>query len=155
MDGRKNNGGARPGAGRKKGSGMSGIIKNHVDNFMLELLKEDQVKQTALSEYIQLEIDEGWIYVIRDDNTSFIKIGVTQKKNPSQRLNLYKSHNMEISLLFLDKVKHCFDIEGDIHAQIEAHRKKGDWFDLDVNDVMDVIFLINKHNHKKYYDGRW
>ena len=45
MDKRRfNKGGSRKGAGRKKGSGFSNLLKKYVDEFMNELLKDDKVK---------------------------------------------------------------------------------------------------------------
>ena len=50
MDGRINNGGARKGAGRKKGSlnlSISNEIKGYCEEFIIKLLSNDTIKNKA------------------------------------------------------------------------------------------------------------
>ncbi len=151
----KNHGGSRKGAGRKKSSGVSSIIKKHVDAFMVDMLKDARIEGYVNSDLRQLSISSGWIYVIRDRSTDYIKVGVTQRKNPNERLSLYASHNMIIDLVFVDFVDDCFGVEDAIHSQIEQYRVKGDWFKLDDENVLGSIMIISKLKHNKIYNGRW
>ena len=67
MDKRKNNGGARKGAGRKKGIGLtSEILGKHCYNFMVELLKDDAIKTKAIKQLslFNNEVkDEDYLYI--------------------------------------------------------------------------------------------
>lgn len=153
MDKRKFNGGSRKGAGRKKGSGLSGKIKSYVDDFMLELLKDNDIKNQINRDLKQMSFTSGYIYIIKDVDTGNTKIGVTQKPNPKSRLSQYSSHKINYELIFIDEVEYCFDIENEIHILNENKRIKGDWFDMNKIDVLNSIKIINKHKYKKYYNG--
>jgi len=155
LDKRKKHGGSRNGAGRKKGSGVSCIIKKHVDNFMIQLLQDDCVKELIKKDLKQLSITSGWIYLIKDIDNGSVKIGVTQKDNPNHRLSQYVSHKMNVELLFIDEIEDCFEVENELHISLEMKRLKGDWFNLDDSDVLNIITIINKHKFKKIYYGRW
>ena len=63
-------GGVRKGAGRKKGTGLSAIIKNHVDNFMNELIKDKNIQFQIKKDIKQLSLTSGWIYVIKNIDTN-------------------------------------------------------------------------------------
>ena len=156
MDKRVNNGGgSRLGAGRKKGTGLSGAIKKCVDNLMVEMLNDEFIKEKINKDLIQLSLTDGWIYVIKDNKTNLIKIGITQKENPKQRLSQYLSHNMDIKLLFIDNVNDCFSVEDNIHQRISDKQIKGDWFNLSTEDVLGVFRIISESKYKKCFNGRW
>ena len=155
MDKRKNNGGVRSGSGRKKGSGLSGAIKKHVDSFMLRMIEDEEIKPLLIKSLIQLSITEGWIYIIKDNKTGHIKIGATQKENPKQRLSHYSSHNMDISLLYIDKVNDCYEIETRVHESYLDNNIKGEWYCLTENDILGVLRLVSEFKYKKIFNGRW
>ena len=153
MDRRKFNGGhsTRGRAGRKKGSGLSGVIKKHVDNFMNELIKEPSIQEKLQESIAEITLHSGWIYIIKDNDTELTKIGVTQRSNPNQRLNLYSCHNMDIQKIYIDNVENCFELEEEVLISLERKRVKGDWFDLNDEDVLKVISIINKSKYQKYF----
>lgn len=155
MGSSKNHGGSRVGSGRKKGSGISGKIKKHVDNMMNEMLKDPELKSEIIKDVKQLSINSGWVYVIQDNINKNIKVGVTQRENPRQRLNHYASHRMDIKLLFIDCVDDCYEIEEDVHSMLSDFNVSGDWFSLCSNQIIETITYINKYKYTKYYNGRW
>ncbi len=154
MDKRKNNGGVRSGAGRKKGSGVSGKIKMYVDEMMHKLIEDKELKKEIINDLIQMKFDSGYIYIIRDLETNFVKVGVTQRKNPKQRLSLYITHNMKINLLFIDYVENCFELEEEINQSLK-NREKGDWFNLSFFEILQIVTKISKHKNIKIFNGDW
>ena len=74
----------------------------------------------------QISLNEGWIYIIQNQINGLIKVGITQRNNPKSRLSLYKSHNMNVKLLFLDYLDDCFDVEANCHAMFHTCKIKGD-----------------------------
>jgi hypothetical protein len=154
MDKRQFNGGSRKGAGRKKGTGVSTKIKKYVEEMMFAMLKDESVNAQIMREFKQLSMSSGWIYVIKDLDNNEVKIGVTQKENPKHRLSQYTSHKINIELLFIDDIEDCFELENEIHISFENKRINGDWFDLTNEDVLKIIYIINKHKYKKLYNGR-
>ena len=154
MDKRQFNGGSRKGSGRKKGTGVSTKIKKYVEEMMIAMLKDESVNAQIMSELKQLSVSSGWIYVIKDLDNNEVKIGVTQKENPKNRLSQYTSHKMNIELLFIDDIEDCFELENEIHISFKNQRINGDWFNLTNEDVLKIIYIINKHKYKKLYNGR-
>jgi len=150
MDKRKFNGGSRKGAGRKKGTGISNKINKAVNDFMDNLLEDEEIKKQALKEAKQLSLQSGWIYIIKDVDTGYYKIGVTQRKNPKQRFTLYKSHNMNISLTYLNKVDYCFEIENDLHALLKRINK-GDWYKITDTELVNAISKISEHKYSNVF----
>ena len=151
MENKRRRGGSRIGAGRKKGSGLSSAIKKHVDNFMLELIKDEKIKSQLDSDIFELSNNNGWIYIIKDTEANTIKIGVTQQKNPNKRLSHYSVHKIKFDLLFIDKINECYDVENYIHNFLSEKRVRGDWFNLSNEDVYNIISLINKKKYSSIY----
>ena len=149
----KNRGGSRKGAGRKKGSGFSGLLKKYVDEFMYELLKDEKIKDRIQNDLKELSLTSGYIYIIKDLDRDTIKIGVTQVSNPKKRLSQYTSHKINFELLFIETVNDCYEVENEIHLIIENNRIRGDWFNIDDLTIFNIIKLINKRKYEKIYNG--
>jgi len=153
MDKRKFNGGSRKNAGRKKGSGFSSLLKKYVDEFMVELLKDEQINNKIQKDLNQISLTSGFIYIIKDLDRGNIKIGVTQVSNPKRRLSQYTSHKINFELLFIEKLEDCYEVENEIHLSIENNRVKGDWFDIDNLTLLNIVKLINRKKYGKLYYG--
>ncbi len=89
-----NHGGARPGAGRKKGVSRNSDLKKIVDDCFFSLyekLKNDsKTYEKAINNVKQIELDldsGGWVYLIHNKNNDNYKIGVTAQTKPKQRFN--------------------------------------------------------------------
>ena len=149
----KNRGGSRKGAGRKKGSGFSSLLKKYVDEFMYELLKDDKIKDRIQNDLKELSLTSGYIYIIKDLDRGTIKIGVTQVSNPKKRLSQYTSHKINFELLFIETVNDCYEVENEIHLIIENNRIRGDWFSIDDLTIFNIIKLIYKRKYEKLYNG--
>jgi hypothetical protein len=155
MDGRINNkGGSRKGAGRKKGSGFSNLLKKYVDEFMHELLKDENVKIKIQKDLNKLCSTTGYVYIIKDLDRDSVKIGVTQAANPKQRLSQYTSHKINFELLYIEKIENCYEVENEIHITIEDKRIRGDWFNIDDLTIYKIIKLMNKIKYEKIHYGR-
>ena len=142
MDGRKNNGGRRKGQGRKKGIGMSFDIKRYCDNMITEMLMDDAIRLKATKQ-LSLTLDtveEDYLYII--ENKGVCKIGYSS--NFKKRLNNYKTHLGDVNLVYLTKQYNCFKLEGELHQSFEHKRMSGEWFDLDVDDILEAIEYCSK-----------
>lgn len=151
MDRRKfNGGGSRKGAGRKKGSSVSNIIANtvrdRVDEILKDILKSKDVSTYAVDSYLEHSLFIGWIYLIKNKDTGLYKIGITQKKNINQRITQYKSHEMNVNVIFADRVNYVNELEDMIHSAIENF-VKGDWFECDLNILCKILKIITEHKH--------
>tara|TARA_R110000744_G_scaffold13692_3_gene39680 strand:+ start:57 stop:518 length:462 start_codon:yes stop_codon:yes gene_type:complete len=153
MDKRKFNGGSRKNAGRKKGGEFSNLLKKYVDEFMIELLKDEQINNKIQNDLKQISLTSGFIYIIKDIDRNTIKIGVTQVSNPKKRLSQYTSHKINFELLFIEELENCYEVENEIHLSVEDNRIKGDWFSIDDLILLSIIKLINKRKYEKIYYG--
>jgi len=117
-------------------------------------LKNDEFRSKAQSEVNRFEMFSGWIYVIRNKQTNFYKVGITQSENPNGRLSLYRSHDMDIELIFIESVDNCRELEEFIHSQLNEFRcGTSDWYSIKTDDVLSIIKTINNHKYPNY--GRW
>ena len=151
MDKRRFNGRhSKPGAGRKKGTGVSNKINTAVNNFMSELLEDEEIKSQVIKELKQISAFQGWIYIIKDNNTGYYKIGVTQKENPNTRLSLYRSHKMDIKIIFIDIVDGVFELEEILHGMFQRV-SIGDWFELSDQNIIEIITKISNFKHPRIH----
>lgn len=144
-------GGARPNAGRKrKHIKLADVIKNHCEDFIIELLKDKEINARATREVqslIEFEDDcvvsEDYIYIIKSNGK--YKIGYTS--NLKSRLKDYKIHFGLVDLVYVYKGLNCFDLEQTIHNMVNSKKINGEWFDLNNQEVLKIIMhcssLIN------------
>lgn len=144
-------GGSRKGSGMKKSTDISNKIKKYVNEFMENMLSDDDINNEATNQVKEILSDQGWIYIIMDNKTGLYKVGVTQRSNPKTRLSLYTSHNMNISLVFIDIIDNCFDVEGTIHGMFDRENN-GDWFCLSSDELLMCIMEISNHKYKNIHN---
>jgi hypothetical protein len=149
-DGRKNHGGRRPGQGRKKGSGISNLIskvvKEKVDEILIELLKNEEFKTKSLKSIKDYSVFCGWIYIIKDKKSNLYKVGMTQRDTINQRMTLYHTNFIDIDIIYYDKVDYVIDLENELHSIIDIF-EKGDWFKCNIETLCRLIYTISNHKH--------
>jgi hypothetical protein len=143
-DNRKNNGGARRGAGRKKGStSLTVKIQQHCYDFMKEVLMDEAIRLKAVKQ-LSLTLDteqEDYLYII--ENNGMYKIGYSS--NWDKRLKAYKTHMGSVNLVYVTKQIDCFDLENYLHGLFIDKRVNGEWFELDEDDLFEAIkYCSNK-----------
>jgi hypothetical protein len=74
------------------------------------------------------------VYIMIDKNTSLYKIG--RSKNPSIREKTLQSEKPTIELLYQWDAK--ISDEGKLHDMFENKRIRGEWFNLDYNDLLTI-----------------
>ena len=145
-DKRKNNrGGARKGAGRKKGVGITYDIQKYCNNMINEMLKDDAIRLKATKQLSMTFDDEkeDYLYIIKSDKT--YKIGYST--NWKKREKSYKTHIPTYELIYLLKSYCSFELESDLHLMFEYKREHGEWFNLSNEDVLKAIsYCSNKIN---------
>lgn len=135
------NGGARKGAGRKKGIGISYDIQKHCQKFIEELLKNEAIKSKAIDQLQLKLLDEN-----EDDSLYIIKSGDLYKigysSSFSKRIKNYKVHNPDLKILLVIKTSDAFDLEQTLHTKYKDKRIKGEWFNLDVDDITEITSIL-------------
>ena len=133
----KKRGGARRGAGRKKGIGLSYDIQKHCSNFIDELLKNDAIRLKATKQ-LALKYDtdnDDYFYIIK--NNGLYKLGFSS--NWVKRYKMYKVHLGNVDLVYLTKQTSSFDLEDDAHKMFKELRVSGEWFKLTDADLLKII----------------
>jgi len=148
-------GGSRMGSGRKSGTGFSATIAKavakHVDLMLHELLSDKDVYKKALQSKVDFDGNVGWVYLIKNESEGLYKFGITTRSRLSSRLSLYKSHFMDIDLVFCDLVDNCMELEEKVLGIINPIR--GDWFECSHQDIDNVLAIITAHKYPEY--ARW
>lgn len=80
-----------------------------------------------------------YIYVIKNPENDRIKIGVSN--NVEKRLNtLETGAGTKLDLVYKSVVcSNAFDVENTVHKYFSEHRVFGEWFDVDVNKVVNYL----------------
>jgi hypothetical protein len=136
-------GGARPNAGRpRKHIKFADLIKNHCQDFIIELLKDKDILKRCEREVQQFldfkdiqEKKEDYIYIIKSNG--LYKIGYTS--NLKSRLNDYRVHFGLIELIYVYKGFDCYDLETIVHNLVKEKNHNGEWFNLCDDDIFQII----------------
>lgn len=143
-DNNKNWGGARKGAGRKKGSlnlSISNEIKAYCEEFIVKLLSKDSIRNKAQKqiENKNKKTIKEFVYVIKSGFLT--KIGYTT--NFKKRYNHYLVHNPNLEILLLREHPKSFLIECTIHSKYKNKRITGEWFKLKNKEILDLLNIVN------------
>lgn len=136
-------GGARIGAGRKSGIGVSCEIKRHCEKFITELLQNDLVRNKAVQQLSLLEHEpargEGVIYILKSNG--LYKIGFTS--NLTKRLKNYRNHGTTEVIYILQSI-HAFDLEILVHNHFQGNIKRGEeWYHFTDTELISVISYLS------------
>ena len=142
-DNYKKHGGARKNAGRKKGIGVVADIKRHCELFIVEILKDDAIRNRALKD-IQKSLfedeSESYVYVI--ETNGLYKIGYAS--DWQKRAKQYGVHNPDFRLIFLYKGFDAFEVESYLHKKYHQKNQQGEWFSLSSEDLLCIVSYCSK-----------
>lgn len=80
----------------------------------------------------------GYIYVLYDAQTKLCKIGRTQTEGTRQRTQM-SAHGGILANVLNAEVADCVAAEQQCHEHFHAHRKNGEWFDVELTEVITYI----------------
>jgi hypothetical protein len=144
------NGGARLGAGRKKGIGVTSSIEKHVYKFVVELLQDDLVRAKAVKQ-LALSFDseqEQYLYIIKNGN--LYKVGYSS--NFKNRIKNYKAHLGKVDVILLYKTDKAFEIEAEFHQnQLDALGVNSEWYEFSESQLENAIRYLTQ----KVYQNGW
>lgn len=139
-------GGARKGAGRKKGVGLSFEIQRYCERFIFELLKDEAIKRKALKQVSDnIKEKDEWVYIIKSNNKC--KIGYSSSW--SNRLKSYRTHLPNFEIVFCYKSPHAFELEADLHRIFLDKRESGEWFSLTDKEIIQAVSYCCNIEHSK------
>ena len=109
-------------------------------------LVDEFIKKVNYPNHTKSGDDCRFVYLFKNELSGLYKIGVTDK--PKTRLNQIKNQSgMVVELVILiellpDYDENAYFIESFIHDFFKEKRKFGEWFDLNVRDVIQVKNLF-------------
>lgn len=77
----------------------------------------------------------GYVYLMKDDNTGFHKIGFSKK--PEYRESTLQAQTPLVNLV--GKVAASIDVEKKLHNEFASKRLRGEWFNLDNDEVASIL----------------
>jgi hypothetical protein len=135
-------GGARPGAGRKKGvlskkGSLLRLIEKEVRKMMVELAQNDHFKETLLFEVSNQDdgVKDEYFYILSSE-TGLYKIGYTSSLR--NRFKSYQTNGDGLQVCFLFKSKHAYKIESIV---IGRYCSGSEWVSLSSDDLNDIRHL--------------
>jgi len=144
-----NHGGARKGAGRKQGVGLSHTIKRECDTLIKNLLQDELFKNKAIQQLISIDKEkeeEDYFYILKSDNK--YKFGYSSNFN--KRLKVYKTHNVNIKVLNILKAKNCFELEANMIYKYNKNRiLNTEWFNFSNEELFCVLDYVNTNCYLK------
>lgn len=98
-------------------------------------------KQRELQEVGEPLEKAGYVYIFNALGTCRFKIG--KSVDPSSRLkSLQTGSPLKIRYVYAGFVEEMSDVELTIHSMFSGKRIIGEWFDLDSNDIKEIISII-------------
>lgn len=111
----------------------NGICKNEkLSKFILDVFCDKNIVQKAQN--------TQKTYIMIDHNTGFYKIG--KSSNPAIREKTLQSEKPTIDIVLICEK----NIESDLHSIYESKRIRGEWFNLNADDILDIIEQYNFKN---------
>jgi hypothetical protein len=143
---RKSQGGARKGAGRKKGIGLSYTIKKECSILIENLLKDELFKSKAIQQLLDLKENsetEDYFYILKSENK--YKFGYSSNFN--KRIKVYKTHNIDIKVILVLKANNCFELESNMISMYDKNRiDNTEWFNFNNEELFYILDYINTLN---------
>ena len=85
----------------------------------------------------------GFVYVVQMLGTDYYKIGLTKGENPNERIDVMKTYAPRgVKTVLLINCLYPKEIEKELHQDFKNKRLKGEWFQLDKEDLKII--------HQKY-----
>lgn len=82
----------------------------------------------------------NYIYLMYNSRNDFIKIG--RSINPKQREKTLQGEDPELGIIAIWKQEKIH--EKVLHTKFENKRKRGEWFDLDISDLINIKYYMDE-----------
>lgn len=115
------------------------VIKLEKDKYMEEYYNSIHKIKTEKSER---KIKDGYVYLVKLNN--HYKIGIAD--NPESRLKEFTLLPYELETIIVEKVLDNYGLEKELHEKYKHKRIRGEWFELDLQDVEEVKTILRKQS---------
>jgi Meiotically up-regulated gene 113 len=128
---------------------LQAVTKNLATEY-INLVAENDINYSPLIERVEIKsvnkvsTEECYVYLMIDTTNNFHKIGISN--NPRYREKTLQSDKPTIELLHKKSFpnrKIAEVLEKTLHMTYSNKRIRGEWFDLDNNEINEIILLLN------------
>ena len=89
----------------------------------------------------------GYVYLICDPSNDTFKIGVTKKLDIKERVRkLQTGNSTELFIRSYYECEYPFRLEKMLHTRFHNKRQTGEWFLLDINDIINFKNICDELN---------
>ena len=93
----------------------------------------------------------GYVYLICDPANTTFKIGVTKKLNIEERMHkLQTGNSTELFVRSFYECEYPFKLEKLLHNHFQNKRSHGEWFELNIDDIVNFKETCEKLNKIVY-----
>lgn len=97
-----------------------------------------------------MRYSDGYIYIIREKETDYYKIGFTQDSDATKRmLNLQTGNSTVLELIGTFYI-YSFKTEHELHKYFSEQHIHGEWYKLSHEDVQNILSEEWRKKHKFY-----
>ncbi len=125
---------------------IQSFTKNYVEVLKNEVPEYEHPQRSVRnkpSEKCKSEFDWHYVYLMKDTSTNYHKIGFS--KTPEYRERTLQSEKPTIEMICYKKLpsrKIAESFEKALHHVFADKRVRGEWFNLDSNDVVEIVFSL-------------
>ena len=115
-------------------------VKNHLDTIKLLVPDYQLTRRTVAKTPIEYKFNWCYVYLMRDNSNGYHKIGISN--TPEYREKTLQSEKPSIEMLACKKFptrKIAEAIESALHTAYSQQRVRGEWFNLNDEDVAAII----------------
>jgi hypothetical protein len=122
------------------------VLKKYFTDYKLFVLENvNDYKPTSIAKNIvNIKQEECFLYLMKDTSNGFYKIGISN--NPEYRERTLQSEKPTIELIVSKKFpsrKITETFEKSFHSTFSEKRIRGEWFELDNDDVNTIVMSLN------------
>jgi len=110
-----------------------------------DIIKLIPVQDNTLPPILERENEECFVYFMRDSKTGYYKIGISNE--PEWREKTLQSEKPSIKLIASKKFVNrriAANIEKALHDSYSHRRKRGEWFELDQEDIEEITITLSQ-----------
>ena len=119
-------------------SGYDFVTRSKLIDILLERIENQSLVMDAIKDFDMSEIEDKSLYIIRNDDTGNLKIGISV--DPYARLKaLQTGCDGHLSIVATVDTKNGYQDESAIHGMMIENNIHGEWFDCSEERALEVI----------------
>lgn len=122
------------------------------DSFLRMSTKEELVINSVMYYKIAEHYKFNYVYVIKGTHKGQSKYKIGKANDPQDRIKMFNVKiPFDIETVVTFRVKDALSLEKELHSNFSNKRLAGEWFDLDNNDLMELIDTSALRETKDYH----